>query len=463
MNGITRSIAPLAGLLLLSACAGGTAETASSPSTPTPRAEAPREITSALAVETVDSAWSIVHRTFWDTTFTGVDWRAVRDSVLPLAERARTNEEVRAIIRGMVGQLRQSHFAVIPADAEEDDVRARAEGTPGDAGMDVRRVDGRMLVTRVAPGGAAARAGVRAGWEVRGVGKLSEARLRDAATRLQEGMDERRAAFYLWAAVSNALEGTAGETVELSLRDGEGRALDRTLTLQPVRGQVAQYGNLSGMRALVEQDTVVQDGRRIGVIRFNVWMPVAVQAMDRAVDELRGMDGIVVDLRGNVGGVAGMAPGWAGHFLTSRDTLATMITRRDTMHFVANPRLVNAAGVRVRPFAGPVAVLTDEISASTSEFFAGGMQALGRARVFGGTSAGQALPAVAPKLPNGDVFMHALADMVGPGGVRWEARGVIPDVPAPLTREALLAGRDPALDAAVQWIVREDGRRAGSR
>ena len=35
---------------------------------------------------------------------------------------------------------------------------------------------------------------------------------------------------------------------------------------------------------------------------------------------------------------------------------------------------------------------------------------------------------------------------------RWKGCGVTPDVEAPITREALLAGKDPALDAAVEWI-----------
>ena len=49
------------------------------------------------------------------------------------------------------------------------------------------------------------------------------------------------------------------------------------------------------------------------------------------------------------------------------------------------------------------------MTGSASECFAGGMQALGRARVFGQTSMGQALPAFFDKLPNGDVLIHATA------------------------------------------------------
>ena len=69
---------------------------------------------------------------------------------------------------------------------------------------------------------------------------------------------------------------------------------------------------------------------------------------------------------------------------------------------------------------------------------AGGMQSLGRVRVFGQTSMGQALPALFDKLPNGDVFIHAWGDFVTGTGVRIEGRGVIPESPIvrwPLSHE----------------------------
>jgi len=147
-----------------------------------------------------------------------------------------------------------------------------------------------------------------------------------------------------------------------------------------------------------------------------------------------------------------MASGYAGHFVDRVDTMGVMTTRAGKMYLVTNPRTVNTRAEPVRVFGGPVAVLTDPVSVSTSEFFAGGMQALGRARVFGETSAGQALPAFAQRLPNGDVLMHAIADFTGPTGQRFEGAGVVPDVAAPPTRAALLAGRDNALAAALAWI-----------
>jgi carboxyl-terminal processing protease len=80
------------------------------------------------------------------------------------------------------------------------------------------------------------------------------------------------------------------------------------------------------------------------------------------------------------------------------------------------------------------------------------MQSIGRARVFGQTSMGQALPALFDRLPNGDVLIHAYGDFVTADGTRLEGRGVIPDQTVPLRREDLLAGRDRTREAALAWI-----------
>jgi carboxyl-terminal processing protease len=189
-------------------------------------------------------------------------------------------------------------------------------------------------------------------------------------------------------------------------------------------------------------------------------MPAVDQLFQKAMDDFRTSDGVVIDLRGNPGGLAAMLMGISGHFLAEPKPLGVMKTRDSELRFVANPRLVNASGARVDVYGGPVAILVDALSGSASECFTGGMQSLGRVRVFGQTSMGQALPALFDKLPNGDVLIHAYGDFVTADGTRLEGRGVIPDQPVPLTRADLLADRDATLDAALAWI---DRARAGTR
>jgi carboxyl-terminal processing protease len=118
--------------------------------------------------------------------------------------------------------------------------------------------------------------------------------------------------------------------------------------------------------------------------------------------------------------------------------------RDSTLKFVVFPR--------AQVFSGPLAILVDGSSASTSEILAGGMKDLGRARIFGSRTAAAALPSFIEVLPNGDGFQYAIANYISEGGKPLEGIGVTPDLETPITRRALLDGKDPALDSAIDWI-----------
>ena len=156
-------------------------------------------------------------------------------------------------------------------------------------------------------------------------------------------------------------------------------------------------------------------------------------SFQQTVENCKACDGLIIDLRGNPGGIGGMAMGMAG-FLVDKPNqrLGTMYLRDSTLNFVVNPR--------ANVFSGPVAVLVDGCSASTSEIFAGGLKDLGRARVFGTHTAAAALPSAFERLPNGDGFQYAVANYISEGGQPLEGLGVTPDVVVELTR-AGAAGR----------------------
>jgi carboxyl-terminal processing protease len=402
----------------------------------------------AQDVASFDTAWAAIQRTHFDTTFNGVDWAAVRDELRPRALAAANPAELRAVIGLMLARLHQSHFYLIPAAPQEaSEADAGGDGEPG---IEVRLIGGSVLVTEVSPEGSAAAAGIRRGWELEAIDGRAVGSM---VLRFDSVGDERMRQLRAWSAVRAALSGEPGTTRVVTLRDGRGRRVGHRLALREPGGQVTRFGGLPPLRVRLDTSTVHAGGRRIGVIRFNLWLPALSPALDRAVDQMRADEGIIIDLRGNVGGAGGMAMGIAGHFIDRPDTLGAMRLRSTTLQFVVNPRRVDTSARRVQPFAGPVAILIDATTASTSEVFAGGMQRLGRARVFGSTSAGQALPAFMTRLPGGDLLVHAMADFTSADGHRLEGAGVTPDVGAPYTRAGLLQGRDETMKAALAWIT----------
>jgi carboxyl-terminal processing protease len=406
-----------------------------------------------LALLTFDSAWSRIAHTHFDSVFARTVWVEVRDELRPRAAAAASLHQLRAIINAMLARVGESHFGLIPAEAA-DALGSASEVSgqvTGDAGFAIRLVNNRAVVWRVEPDGPAAQAGIRTGWEVTSIrGQALAPRLQRLAAL--QPREARAAQMRLAYQLNGELDGEPGSEIVIGLRNDSGRDVEQVLTRGRSPGELVRFGNLPPMRAALDHSIIDGHGGCVGVIRMNVWMVPVMAQLDRAIDALRGCRGIVMDLRGNPGGVAGMVMGTAGHFLQDTSALGVMRTRTGELRFRANPRRVSSQGQPVEPFGGHLAIVVDELSASTSEIFAAGMQGIGRARVFGAQTAGQALPAVMLRLPTNDVLMHAIADFDGPRGVRIEGDGVIPDEAVALTRADLLAGRDAPLDRAIAWI-----------
>lgn len=417
--------------------------------------------------ETFDAAWTIIRDSHFDARMNGLDWTAVRAELRPRAAAATSAGELRAVIRDMLQRLGLSHFALIPSTADLPGANQDLEGAPG---FDVRLVGDSLLVTRVDPGVTL----VRQGWRLVTIGRTDVQALIDKlpGRARHEGRSPdvtasappraaRLANVEAWRVVQSLLRGPAGSRLEATFEDGSGRRVAAALDRHPETGEPVTVGSLPTMFVRVETGLRrTPAGGTAGLIAFNVWMTAIDARFQDAMDRFRGADGIVIDLRGNPGGLAAMLMGISGHFVAERKTLGVMKTRDSELRFMANPRIVNGSGARVEPFGGPLAILVDAMSGSASECFAGGMQSIGRARVFGQPSMGQALPALFDRLPNGDVLIHAYGDFVTADGTRLEGRGVIPDEIQPLRREDLLAGRDRPLEAALAWI--DAGTRASA-
>ena len=427
----------------------------------------------AVNLATFDRAWSLIADTHWDPTLGGLDWKAVRDELRPKAGAAATDHELRRVIEEMVARLGQSHFALLP-DAAADESTATADdeatGLPGcsaaasaeifaamerrhsadgDPGLELRLLDrDEVVVTRVLAGTPAAVAGVRTGWRLLAIdGDPLEPSLR--CIRHVDDEAFQRQVQISW--LRGLLAGPIGSDVLARFEGGPRRPIRLRREAPP--GDLVRFGNLPPSTLQFERtSTQTKEHARVDVVRFNIWLPPVATAFEQAMAELRAADAIVIDLRGNPGGVSAVAQGVAGHFVAETISLGTMKGRRDHLELVAQPRRVARDGSAVEPYRGPLAVLIDEGSASTSELFAAGLRDHDRARLFGSRSAGAALPAVMDRLPNGDVFLHASMDYIRPNGERVEGRPIVPDVETPLLRSDLRAGRDAALEAALSWI-----------
>jgi carboxyl-terminal processing protease len=413
-------------------------------------------ISPAVATSTFDSLWTVVRNTYVDTTFVRERWMAVRDSLRPGAALITTRGGLSSLLTTTLERIPDSHFYVIPAAAEVPDNSANQGEAGGTTGISLRAAGTSGVVWRVDPGSPGALAGIKPGQIIEKVGD------RDVTAALKKVGDlpvagRPRALAEILYSFNHALSPGSGSAVNVAVRNRDGgRAVDRQIVAVPATGTVSQFGNLPPLAGRVVVQRLETPGGTgascVGVIAFNIWLPALVPELERAMDRVSDCKGIVVDLRGNPGGVGAMVMGFGGYFVDSALSLGTMRSRELSLHFAMNPRRVKSDGSSASPYSGLMAILVDPMTASTSEIFATGMQRIGRARVFGERSAGEALPAMMDRLPSGDVFVHAVADFTDPDGRRIEGAGVVPDEVVPISPKGLSEGKDAALDAATRWI-----------
>lgn len=395
-----------------------------------------------LNLESFEFIWSTIRDQYWDPAFGGLDWKSVHEELRPQMERSSTMAEARSVMRRMLGRLGKSHFAIIPADAYGDLDEREEAGGPATSGIDVRVLEGEAIVTAVEEGSSAAAQGVHAGWEVMSVDGVALASGIHRITELDR--DSTMLELHLARFVQAKLSGFRGSLARVEFRDADGRHVTKQIERAEPPGVLAQFGYLPPMHVRFQSRRIAGD---IGYLTLNLFLDPAhiMPEFGDALKTCAACAGVVIDLRGNPGGIGFMATGMAGWLIDKPDLrLGTMHMRQGPLKFAVNPRLPT--------YRGAVAVLVDGCSASTSEIFAEGLKDLGRARIFGTRTAGAALPSAIDKLPNGDGFQHALADYISEGGQPLEGAGVIPDVEVKLTRKSLAAGRDPVLDAAIKWI-----------
>lgn len=396
-----------------------------------------------LNVASFDEVWTTIRDRHWDPELNGLDWEALRDQYRPRVEAAERMSEARRPMQDLLEELHQTHFAIIPAEAMDDaDLAAGDAPSDGGTGMDVRVIDGAVLVTRVVPDSPAARLGISTGWRIVRVGD-KRITLDDSKQNPDDSHPVSESVRFVWS-IEARLTGRVGETVEVEFLNGMDRPIVHEIELAPRRGKRVRVGLLPSFYIWFESRRLADD---IGYVAFSAFMdPMTVMGrFNESMTEFMDASGIIIDLRGNPGGIGAMAMGMAGWFVPDkRKQLGTMHTRQGELHFVVNPR--------PKVYEGPLVILVDEMTGSTAEIFAGGMKDLDRATIVGSRTAGAALPAQMKPLPNGDGLLYAVANYVSAAGDVLEGKGVIPDKEVMLSREALLAGRDPGLETGVAVI-----------
>lgn len=188
----------------------------------------------------------------------------------------------------------------------------------------------------------------------------------------------------------------------------------------------------------------VADG--VGYLEINQFSEDTGELAHRAAEEFKqkGVQGVVVDLRGNGGGYLNAAVDVASLWLDKKVVVQEKEGDKvvDTLRTNSNPLL---AGMKTT-------VLIDGGSASASEILAGALQDHGVAKLIGTKSFGKGSVQQIEELGDGGQLKVTVARWYTPNNKNIDKEGINPDTEVKITAEDINAGKDPQKDAAINMV-----------
>jgi len=361
------------------------------------------------ALSLYDEAWQTVHMDYVDPTFNGQNWSQWRhkyDGVI------QTADDAYVAIETMLASLNDDYTRFLPP-REMTEQNLQIDARLFGIGIQIMQHDKKLTVVSTLAETPAEEAGLKPlDW-------IAEIEGESTA-----GMDVQQAA--------DRIRGPEGSTVKLTITRG-----DQTFTKTIRRARIT----IKTVFIKPVSDT------RVGYIRLNSFISeTALQEMVAALKKLDDKKALILDLRGNYGGLLNNAVDIADLFL--RDEAIVSIKGRydrQTRRFygrVGNETLK------------PLVVLIDEGSASASEILSGALKDNHRAKLIGARTFGKGLVQKITPLENGSGINITISKYFTPNGRDIHKHGIPPDIAVSLTKKAMISGDDVQLKAAVQYLNR---------
>jgi carboxyl-terminal processing protease len=254
------------------------------------------------------------------------------------------------------------------------------------------------------------------------------------------------------------IRGPKGSKVFLQIQRGEGEAA-RIFVISLIRDKI----KLTDRAAAGEVLNI--DGHKVGVLKVSSFYDNLTSDAREQLEKLKKekIESLVVDLRGNGGGLITEAAGFTGLFIEK----GPVVQVRDMNNFIET---VDDPSSDIM-YDGPMVVLIDNLSASASEIFAAALQDYGRALIVGSNSFGKGTVQQVRSLSkfydlfNGELgqLSYTIAKFYRINGGSTQLRGVTPDVVMPMLSDVQKYS-EKELDNALPWdsIKSQKFQRVGS-
>ncbi len=347
----------------------------------------------------VDEAWQVVNREYVDGTFNHTNWQATRQSLLN--QNYTSKEQAYIAIRTALKQLGDPYTRFLnPKEYQslnEESIVGQLSGIGIQLGQNPKTQE--LTVVATTDNSPALKAGLKAGDRILAIdGKPTQGMKLEDASKL--------------------IRGKAGTSVVLQIA----RSGQSNFNVKIARANI----DVPKVSYTLKQE----NSKRVGYIRLAEFSAAAPQQMRRAIENLtrQQVDGFVLDLRGNPGGVLGSSVEIARMWLQNGGIVQTVDRAGGREEIKANKTALTQK---------PLVVLVDGNSASASEILSGALKDNKRAVLVGSKTFGKGLVQQVNELSDGSALAVTIEHYYTPNGTDIHHKGIQPDVQIDLTQAQL--------------------------
>ena len=350
--------------------------------------------------EVIDQVWQIVYRDYLDSSgdYDESSWRQLRRDLLKKSFAG--SAESYEAIRGMLASLNDPYTRFLdPKQFKEMRIDTSGELMGVGIQLSLDKATKELVVVSPIEGTPASRAGV-----------LSKDVIVSIDGKSTEGMNTEDAV--------KLIRGPEGSAVILGLRRAD-ELIDVPLTRARIEINAVSY-----------KLNTTRDQHKVGYIRLKQFNANAAKEMREAAKalEAQDVDGYVLDLRGNPGGLLEASIDIARQWLNEGIIVSTR-----TREGIRDVRRATGSAITDKPLV----VLIDQGSASASEILSGSLQDNGRAQLVGQKTFGKGLVQAVRGLSDGSGLTVTIAKYLTPKGTDIHKNGIEPDIKSEMSEQQL--------------------------
>lgn len=307
-------------------------------------------------------------------------------------------------LSGMVAGLGDEHSYYIPKEIGYQLFNESVTGEYGGIGVEIQSKDNEYTVTKVFEGGPAEKAGVLTGDKILSV----------------NGADTKK----METDISDLVRGEIGSNVKLGLQRGK-KTLNVTITREQINAPTVEAEILDN---------------NIGYVKISQFDMDTDAELEKAMDNMKGISGVIIDLRDNPGGILQTCLRCLELYTNEGETLVVASYKGHEEEYKAE----SAAKYKM-----PMVVLANENSASSSEIFTACVKDLKRATVVGAKTYGKGSIQRTFTLPENAGANITVGHFYSPNKTQIDKKGITPDVKVKQDKNA---ETDAQLQSAIEIL-----------